>query len=115
MTSHSMEPAVTSPDTPRTPAARHPAGTARIATWVFLIVNVIVIHAMFFSARPAANTLGTLGRVLGLYLAFAMVLQLLLVARLPLLDRGFGMDHLTTWHRWTGFAVFWLAVLHPTL
>jgi predicted ferric reductase len=39
---------------------------------------------------------------------------LLLVARLPWLDRRIGMDRLTTWHRWTGFTIFWLVLLHPT-
>ncbi|MEV6300225.1 ferredoxin reductase family protein [Actinoplanes sp. NPDC051861] len=63
---------------------------------------------------PAHNLLGSIGRMLGLYLAFTMVVQLLLIARLPLLDRAFGMDRLTSWHRWTGFTVFWLAVLHPS-
>ncbi|MDG4827706.1 ferredoxin reductase family protein [Solwaraspora sp. WMMD1047] len=85
-----------------------------MVTVAFLLINAVIIHAMFLSPeRPAYNVLGSVGRLLGLYLAFAMVVQLLLIARLPLLDRGFGMDHLTVWHRWTGFAVFWVAVLHP--
>ena len=98
----------------RTPAAAHPTATARIVTWAFLALGAAVLHVMFFAAGPPAG-LGGIGRLLGLYLAFTMAVQLLLVARLPLLDRGFGMDHLTAWHRWTGFAVFWLAVLHPTV
>ncbi|WP_433790482.1 ferredoxin reductase family protein [Actinoplanes sp. CA-252034] len=88
---------------------------ARAAIGTFLVVNLAVIHAMFLIAGPPAHNLfGQLGRLLGLYLAFAMTVQALLVARLPLLDRAIGMDRLTGWHRWTGFAVFWLAVLHPT-
>jgi predicted ferric reductase len=95
-------------------AFRHPAGAARIATGVFLVVNIAVVHLMYFAAGPPAhNVFGAIGRLLGLYLAFVLAVQLLLVARLPLLDRGFGMDHLTAWHRWTGFTVFWLALLHP--
>jgi predicted ferric reductase len=94
----------------------HTRDVARVVAWGFLLTNVVLIHTMFFLGRvPALNALGVLGRLLGLYLAFAVVVQLLLVARLPLLDRGFGMDHLTGWHRWTGFAVFWLAVLHPVV
>ena len=38
----------------------------------------------------------------------------MLVARLPWLDRRIGMDRLTSWHRWTGFTLFWLVLLHPT-
>ncbi|WP_432838425.1 ferredoxin reductase family protein [Dactylosporangium sp. CA-092794] len=99
---------------PAQPTRLHPARVARIVTWAFLITNVVIIHVMYFSvSRPAHNVIGATGRLLGLYLAFMMALQLLLVARLPLLDRGFGMDHLTAWHRWTGFSIFWLAVLHP--
>jgi predicted ferric reductase len=88
---------------------------ARTAVGAFLLVNLVVLHLLFVTAGPPAhNTFGSAGRLLGLYLAFALVCQVLLVARLPLLDRAFGMDRLTGWHRWTGFTVFWLAVLHPT-
>ncbi|MDT5028371.1 MAG: hypothetical protein QOE61_4797, partial [Micromonosporaceae bacterium] len=38
----------------------------------------------------------------------------MLVARLPWLDRRIGMDRLTSWHRWTGFTLFWTVLLHPT-
>jgi predicted ferric reductase len=101
---------------PQVSVLRRPAGRARVVTWVFLVANLAVVHLMYFAAGPPAqNTYGEVGRLLGLYLAFAMALQLLLVARLPLLDRGFGMDRLTGWHRWTGFAIFWLAVLHPVV
>jgi predicted ferric reductase len=87
---------------------------ARAAIATYLVVNLIVIHAMFLVAGPPAhNIFGQAGRLLGLYLAFAMTVQALLVARLPLLDRAIGMDRLTGWHRWVGFTVFWLAVLHP--
>jgi predicted ferric reductase len=98
------------------PAVRHPAATARVVTWAFLIVNIVIVLLMYLAAGASAhNVFGALGRLFGLCLAFTMVVQLLLVARLPVLDRGFGMDHLTSWHRWTGFAVFWLALLHPVL
>ncbi|WP_433825492.1 ferredoxin reductase family protein [Actinoplanes sp. CA-015351] len=87
---------------------------ARVALWAFLLVNLAVVQTMYALAGPPAhNTFGEAGRLLGLNLAFVMALQLLLVARLPILDRGIGMDKLTHWHRWTGFAIFWLAVLHP--
>ncbi|MEV6342542.1 ferredoxin reductase family protein [Actinoplanes sp. NPDC051851] len=84
-----------------------------MGVWVFLVVNVVVVLGMFAAAGPAKNALGTVGRLLGLLLALALALQLLLVSRLPILDVGFGMDRLTTWHRWTGQAVFWLALAHP--
>jgi predicted ferric reductase len=41
-----------------------------------------------------------------------MIVQLILIARLPFLDRRIGMDTLTSWHRWTGFTLFWTLLLH---
>jgi predicted ferric reductase len=41
-----------------------------------------------------------------------MIFQLLLVARLPWLDRRIRMDRLTSWHRWVGFTLFWTVILH---
>ncbi|WP_250002769.1 ferric reductase-like transmembrane domain-containing protein [Actinoplanes sp. M2I2] len=95
-----------------------PAGQARAAylgLWLFLLLNLVIVELMLTRPNtPAHNTLTTAGRVLGLHLGFALALQLLLIARLPFLDRRIGMDRLTTWHRWTGFAIFWLVLLHPT-
>ncbi|GLX99963.1 ferredoxin reductase family protein [Actinoplanes sp. NBRC 101535] len=95
-------------------ARRRLRPSARLVAATFLVVNVAAVHLLFVLAGPANNTFGSLGRLLGLYLAFALAVQLLLIARLPLLDRGIGMDRLTGWHRWTGFVIFWCAVLHPT-
>lgn len=103
--------AVTQPQTRSATTAR----SAHIVLWIFLIANLAVVELMFVTAKPPAhNTLTSIGRFFGLHLAFVMALQLLLIARLPFLDRRLGMDKLTTWHRWTGFTLFWLVLLHPT-
>jgi predicted ferric reductase len=74
----------------------------------------VIVEGLFVTGSPpAANTLTAIGRFLGLHLAFVLALQLLLIARLPILDRRIGLDRLTTWHRWTGFVLFWLVLLHP--
>jgi predicted ferric reductase len=89
--------------------------SAGFLPWAFLLVNVVLVELMYATATPPAhNTLTAVGRFFGLNLAFVMAMQLLLIARLPFLDRQFGMDKLTTWHRWTGFTLFWLVLLHPT-
>jgi predicted ferric reductase len=91
------------------------ARAAHVALWGFLAANLVLIELMFAAAGPPAHNLfGEIGRWLGLHLAFVMALQLVLIARLPFLDSRIGMDRLTTWHRWTGFALFWLVLLHPT-
>ena len=91
------------------------ARAAYVLLWVFLLLNLAIVELMLANpATPANNTLTTIGRVFGLHLGFVLALQLLLVARLPFLDRRLGMDRLTSWHRWTGFTIFWLVLLHPT-
>jgi predicted ferric reductase len=100
---------------PQTSTSTSPARTARVVAIVFVVANLAIVEGMFFTASPPAhNTLTAIGRFLGLHLAFVMTLQLLLIARLPFLDHRIGMDRLTTWHRWTGFTIFWLVLLHPT-
>ncbi|HEY0533316.1 MAG TPA: ferredoxin reductase family protein [Actinoplanes sp.] len=100
---------------PQSSTATSPARTARVVAAVFVVANLAIVEGMFFTASPPAhNTLTAIGRFFGLHLAFVMALQLLLIARLPFLDRRIGMDRLTTWHRRTGFTIFWLVLLHPT-
>ncbi|AEV86302.1 oxidoreductase [Actinoplanes sp. SE50] len=98
---------------PRIITFRRSIRVARVAIVAFLVLNVVVVQVMFAAAGPARNLPGTIGRLLGLHLALALALQLLLVARLPVVDRAYGMDRLTTWHRWTGLTIFWLALAHP--
>jgi predicted ferric reductase len=43
-----------------------------------------------------------------------MIAQLLLIARIPWLERRIGMDRLTSWHRLVGLTLFWVVLAHPT-
>jgi predicted ferric reductase len=85
---------------------------ARTGLHALLAVNVAVVTFFFTRAGFASNTLIVLGRLAGLYGALLMAFQLLLVARLPWLDRRIGMDRLTSWHRWTGFGILWTLLAH---
>jgi predicted ferric reductase len=96
------------------PSRGHPAATARVVLLAVILINVAIVELMFITAAPAKNTLVALGQFLGLHAALIMILQLVLVARLPWLDRRIGMDRLTSLHRWTGFTLFWVVLLHPT-
>jgi predicted ferric reductase len=96
------------------PTRMSPARTGRLVLGAVVGLNVLVVETVFLTAEPAKNAVLGFGKWLGLHLALVMVLQLVLVARLPWLDRRIGMDRLTSWHRWTGFTLFWLVLLHPT-
>ncbi|MFJ9815562.1 ferric reductase-like transmembrane domain-containing protein [Streptomyces sp. NPDC101151] len=94
------------------PSAIRPRVVARTGLYALLAVNAAVVAYFFARGGFASNTLVVLGRLAGLYGALLMSLQLLLVARLPWLDRRIGMDRLTAWHRWTGFGILWTLLAH---
>jgi predicted ferric reductase len=94
---------------------RRPMMTAQLVLLGVIAANLIIIEIIYWTGDlTKKNAFVWIGQFLGLHLAFVMALQLVLVARLPWLDRRIGMDRLTSWHRLTGFTIFWLVLLHPT-
>ncbi|MCA2214375.1 ferredoxin reductase family protein [Jidongwangia harbinensis] len=94
---------------------RHPATLARAVLVAFVLINVVVVEALFVTSDVASkHVLIDVGKFFGLHVALVMIFQLLLVARLPWLDRRIGMDRLTAWHRWVGFTLLWTLILHVT-
>jgi predicted ferric reductase len=92
-----------------------PSVAARWALWTFVIVNVAIVEILFFTAGTGKNDILTVAKFFGMHAALVLVCQLLLVARLPWLDRRIGMDRLTVWHRWVGFTLLWTILTHATL
>jgi predicted ferric reductase len=91
-----------------------PAAVARVALWAAVLANLLIVEVLFVTSGWGKNSLLSVGKFFGLHAALIMMLQLILVARLPWLDRRIGMDRLTSWHRWTGFTLLWTVVLHST-
>jgi len=81
----------------------------------FVVVNVAVVEVLFLAAGEGKNGTLTVAKFFGLHAALLIMFQLLLVARLPWLDRRVGMDRLTVWHRWIGFTLLWTILTHATL
>lgn len=92
-----------------------PAVLARSVVWVVVVSNLLIVEALFLTSGPGKNPLLSAARFVGLHAALIMMGQLLLVARLPWLDRRLGMDRLTSWHRWVGFTLLWTVLLHAAL
>jgi predicted ferric reductase len=63
---------------------------------------------------PGAVLTGA-GRVAGLVGAYLALVQLLLLARLPWLERAIGFDRLAAWHRGLGMNVVFVLVAHVLL
>jgi predicted ferric reductase len=92
-----------------------PVGTvARAGLWIAVAAHLVVVEYLFIRYGQGKNSLLTVGKFFGLHLASIMMLQIVLVARLPWLDRRIGMDRLTVWHRWIGFGLVWTLTLHFT-
>ncbi|WP_128382583.1 ferric reductase-like transmembrane domain-containing protein [Streptomyces cavernae] len=92
-----------------------PVVAARWALWSFVFVNVVIVEVLFFTVGEGKNGVLTVAKFFGLHAAVLMLFQLLLVARLPWLDRRIGMDRLTAWHRWVGFTLLWTVLTHAFL
>jgi predicted ferric reductase len=85
------------------------------AQWLLALLGVNamwVTDLLVMDGGLNDNLLTVLGRATGLYGALLLAFQLVLIARVPWLDRRLGMDQLTRWHRWTGFWVLWLLLAH---
>ncbi|MGN6205400.1 ferredoxin reductase family protein [Humibacter sp.] len=130
MTTYRQEPSRLSSDAPSTGVGwAVPAERGRAATdwWRVGAVSVVWLTSLFVVAlwvgggavedllRWNADTIDTLGRITGLVAANLLLYQVLLMARIPLFERGFGRDGMTRMHRLVGFWSFWLMLGHIVL
>jgi len=85
------------------------------------LVNAGVVVALWWRAAGAGGLTGTaaalaeIARFSGLLGAYLVLVELLLLARLPVLDRLLGFDRLTIWHRRNGRACVALLTAHAAL
>ncbi|WP_436530261.1 ferredoxin reductase family protein [Actinoplanes sp. HUAS TT8] len=76
-------------------------------------VSLLIVVALWVSNGGLQQFgMSSLGRLTGLLASDLLLLQVLLMARIPMVERAFGQDRLARWHRWTGFTSFWLMVVH---
>ena len=86
-----------------------------------VVANAVVIAGLWLRHGGAANASGpggvatAAGQLTGLIGTYAVLLQLVLMARIPWLERCVGFDRLAVWHRWNGFASVSLLVAHTVL
>lgn len=106
---------MTTASPPRTRQGPSPARTAQLVLGGAVLAHLIVVEVLFLGAGTGKNSVLTVAKFFGLHAASIMMLQLVLVARLPFLDRRIGMDRLTVWHRWVGFTLLWTVLTHATI
>ncbi len=98
------------------------ATPSRIAGWALALLaaaNVAVVVALWLAGTgedaDAGGAPAEVARLCGLLGALLALVTLLLLARLPPLDRLAGFDRLGVWHRRTGVACLALIVAHALL
>jgi predicted ferric reductase len=84
-------------------------------TSLFVVALWVAGGGLQAVAGGTGETLTTLGRITGLVSANLLLYQVLLMARVPLFERGFGRDGITRMHRLVGFWSFWLLLAHIAL
>jgi predicted ferric reductase len=76
--------------------------------WIWVDNGNLTMHT---TADLLARTAGLAG-LIGAYLA---LVQVVLLSRLPILERVAGFDRLTQWHRWNGHLCVLLVLVHVVL
>ena len=95
----------------------------RITGWdvsVLLVANAVVVVGLWWrqgglsEVHDLAGLLTSLGRLTGLLGAFLALVELLLLARIPVLD-AVGLERMERWHRVNGSACLALIAAHTVL
>ena len=101
-------------------SVRHPL----VPTWwrdacgAFVWASMLMVVALWVigGGVQALASMGTgltsIGRLTGLVASDLLLIQVLLMARIPLVERTYGQDELARRHRWVGFSSFNLMVVH---
>ncbi len=97
--------------------ASWPRLLAGVAVWLSLLI-VTALWVKGGGLAPAAglgDAANRLGRLTGLLASDLLLIQVLLIARVPLVERAFGQDQLVRMHRSVGTGSFVLMVTHLIL
>lgn len=82
---------------------------------LLIVVALWVSHRNLQSMATAAGLFTSLGRLTGLISADLLLVQVLLMARVPFVERSYGQDELARRHRLVGFTSFNLMLAHIVL
>jgi predicted ferric reductase len=84
---------------------------------VFAVNTVAILAFWWLSSgfeitRTSSDAFNGLGRVTGLLGTYLVLWQLLFMARLPWLERAFGLERMAVLHKWNGYLVIALLIGH---
>ncbi len=102
-------------------AARAGSLAVTLALWAFVLGNLAAIiyfwqygygDGLAYHWHSFDNVLVGMGRLTAFLSGYFALIEVVLLARLPFVERKVGFDKLTIWHRWNGHAVIYLALAH---
>lgn len=76
------------------------------------VIAWLWVHGGNLGVTSTGELFTSIGRITGLLAAYLALLQVILLARLPALERAVGFDRLSVWHRWNGYLCIVLIVAH---
>jgi predicted ferric reductase len=92
--------------------------TIAVAVWAFLVGNAAVIVWLWWHGGNVTGVHSTgavftsVARITGLLGAYSALVQVVLLSRIPWLERLAGFDRLSVWHRFNGWLCLDLIVAH---
>ncbi|MFC4021124.1 ferric reductase-like transmembrane domain-containing protein [Micromonospora sp. GCM10011542] len=107
------------PVPPQIPARRGPGGRRLLA--VLLAVGLLASVLPWWldtpagSLRSTASTITAAGRITGLVAGYLLLVQVLMMSRLPVLERWIGGEQLARWHRDVGATLLVAVLAHMSL
>ncbi len=111
------------PSAVRTGATARARSRSRRALAGWLVAAVVAANALLIvwlwyhggnvtGVHGTGDLLTSVARLTGLLGAYSALLQVVLLARIPWVERAVGFDRLTVWHRWNGHACLYLVLAH---
>lgn len=89
------------------------ADATGILTWLsLLVVTALWVASGGLQVTDPAGALTSLGRLTGLFASDLLLIQVLLMARIPFVERSYGQDRLTRIHANVGIGSFVLMTAH---
>jgi predicted ferric reductase len=88
------------------------------AAWLVLAGNTAVIVWLWLhgggisDVHSVGDGFTSVGRITGLMGAYSALIQVVLLARIPWIERLIGFDRLSVWHRRSGHACLYLVLAH---
>ena len=105
---------------PQTATLRRPTPAWwREASLSVAAASLVFVTGLWLTGLQGVSSTGELitsvGRLTGLLGSDLLLIQVLLMARIPMVERSFGQDTLARVHRWVGFTSFSLVLAHIPL